>query len=408
MPSIPNAVTLADALALALEHNPQLQVFDAEVRAAEARVLQAGRWSNPEVEAEIERFAGSGEFSGTERAETTISLAQVLPLGRDVARRREVAETMAELKNWDYRTARVDVLKHVTQRFVRVLAAERRLVLARHNLELAETTARITSERVAAGDASPIEESWAVVPVVTAKLNVNRAIRTRDAALHQLSRTWGVREQQAFSVEGSLDAIRTPPPVETLVSHINQHPKVARWAEEIALRTAEREHAEAMALPDMTARFGIKQEEESGNSALVVGIAFPLPLFDQQRDAIRAAEWDEEAATLRQREAELGVEMMLNDVYVRLINAYEEAMLLRNKGLPAVHRAYEGTRTAFNEGKLHFLEVLDAQRTLFDVKRDYITALANYHIAQADIEALISTRMPNFHEPPGLSKGELP
>ena len=51
-------VTLQHALALALLENPKLRSYSLEVRAAEARVLQAGLLPNPEIE------LGIGEFGG--------------------------------------------------------------------------------------------------------------------------------------------------------------------------------------------------------------------------------------------------------------------------------------------------------------------------------------------------------
>src|SRR3954447_5871007 len=44
-------LSLQDALALALVHNPDLAAFSIETRAAEARTLQADRPPNPEIEA---------------------------------------------------------------------------------------------------------------------------------------------------------------------------------------------------------------------------------------------------------------------------------------------------------------------------------------------------------------------
>jgi cobalt-zinc-cadmium efflux system outer membrane protein len=53
-------VTLAQAQALALLQNPRLAAFGWEVRAREAQILQAGLLPNPEVDVEVENFAGSG------------------------------------------------------------------------------------------------------------------------------------------------------------------------------------------------------------------------------------------------------------------------------------------------------------------------------------------------------------
>ena len=48
------AIALREALALALMHNPELRAFSWEVRASEARTLQASLLPNPEIEVEVE------------------------------------------------------------------------------------------------------------------------------------------------------------------------------------------------------------------------------------------------------------------------------------------------------------------------------------------------------------------
>ena len=67
-------ITLRDALSLALMKNPELAAFSWEVRALDARALQAGLAPNPELGLEIEEFAGTGEASAFDSAESTISL----------------------------------------------------------------------------------------------------------------------------------------------------------------------------------------------------------------------------------------------------------------------------------------------------------------------------------------------
>ena len=55
-----DVLTLRQALALALVQNPELRAFSWEVRAAEARTLQAGLRPNPELGLEVENVAGTG------------------------------------------------------------------------------------------------------------------------------------------------------------------------------------------------------------------------------------------------------------------------------------------------------------------------------------------------------------
>jgi cobalt-zinc-cadmium efflux system outer membrane protein len=129
-PGEPTGVlTLRQALALALLRNPELASAAWEVRAGEARTLQAGLLPNPEFELEVENFAGSGEFRGFDAAETTLALSQVIELGGKRLRRVRVAALERDVAAWDYEAKRVDVFTATTKAFVEVLSAQAKLAL---------------------------------------------------------------------------------------------------------------------------------------------------------------------------------------------------------------------------------------------------------------------------------------
>ena len=125
-----DALMLRQAFALALVKNTQLHSFAWEVRAAEARMLQASLLPNPELEAEVENVGGSGAFNGTDMAETTISLSQLIELGGKRSKRTRVASLERDLAGWDYEARRIEVLTEVAHRFVDVLSAQRSVDLA--------------------------------------------------------------------------------------------------------------------------------------------------------------------------------------------------------------------------------------------------------------------------------------
>ncbi|WP_348240629.1 TolC family protein, partial [Salmonella enterica] len=59
-PAPAGELTLADAVGLALERNPDLVASRYELTASQARIVQAGLRPNPELGVEYENFAGSG------------------------------------------------------------------------------------------------------------------------------------------------------------------------------------------------------------------------------------------------------------------------------------------------------------------------------------------------------------
>lgn len=61
----------------------------------------------------------------------------------------------------------------------------------------------------------------------------------------------------------------------------------------------------------------------------------------------------------------------------------------RQEVLPGAQSAYAAAREGYRLGKFGFLDVLDAQRTLFGAKTQYLLAQADYHKAVAEVERLI-------------------
>ena len=399
-------LTLREAMALAVARNPKLRAFGWDVRRAEALALQAGQWPNPELEAEFENFAGAGTFSGIDSLETTVSLAQTFPLGGDIDHRRELADAHTRLANWDYEAARLAVLLEVTQRFIEALAADRRIDLAERELAWAHVMQELTNRRVEAGDASPVETTRVLVPVITAEVELARARRDREAAYRRVATMWDGRTLTLDRVVGEMEGLDPLPPVDALVQLINENPVVARWAAEISRRFAEQYLAEAEAAPDLTGRVGIKHHNEADDTALVVGISLPLPVFDRREGDILAARLGATAARQRQRETELRLEDMLSAAYAEMAGSHDEASALKARAIPAASTAHDATRRAFDEGKLPFLDVLDAQRTLFELQERYVDALARYHMAAAEIESLIGRRLTDLIQPVGPSDQE--
>ncbi len=78
----------------------------------------------------------------------------------------------------------------------------------------------------------------------------------------------------------------------------------------------------------------------------------------------------------------------LAESYQALSSAYVEALSLEEEALPAARQAFEAARIGYEAGKFGFLEVLDAQRTLFEVTQQYTDALADYHQARIEVERL--------------------
>lgn len=388
------AVTLRQALALARMHNPDLKAFPYALRAAEARVLQARLLPNPKVEVEVEEFGGSGYRSGFDAAELSLRIGQRVELGGKRDRRTRLASLGKELVDWDYESARADVIHRVTRAFAAVQAAQARLELAEKVLELSRQAQAAVAQRVQAGKDSPVAELRADVVVSQARIETQRAAKLLTAARQKLASLWGSRRPSSQEVTGDFYEVTEPEPLDRDAERILENPDLARWKTEQDRRRAAMRLEKARAVSDVTIAGGVQRFEETDDSAFIVGLAIPLPLFDRNQGGVQEA-----AASLARTREQYGAAQVaalanLSEAASRLSAAYEEVVLLRDEVLPKAEQAFAAAGRGYREGKFDYLAVLDTQRTLFETQAQFIDAAEAYHAARADVERL--TGQPSF------------
>ncbi|MEX2207742.1 MAG: TolC family protein, partial [Myxococcota bacterium] len=282
-------LTLAEALARALRDGPALAAFSHELRALEADASQAEAFANPTAELDVENFAGSGVFHGTDEAETTLSLAQLVELGGKRAARIRLAEAASEVGRWDFEAARADTLEQTARAFVEVLVAQERIALADEALDQSNELLRAASARVSAGGASPVEVSRAKLALHEAELLRSISGYALRAARLELAAQLGAAGPDFERAVGALEPAPPLPSLEALTALVERNPEVARWASELTARDASLAAERAARVPDVELGLGVRSFSGPNDTALVASVSVPLPLWDRNRHAIEAA-----------------------------------------------------------------------------------------------------------------------
>jgi outer membrane protein, heavy metal efflux system len=170
---------------------------------------------------------------------------------------------------------------------------------------------------------------------------------------------------------------------------IDNNPSVARWTDEVGRRVAQLDIEVAKSIPDIKVGAGLRHYADNESVAAVASFSIPLQFFDRNTGSIAAA-------GQRIAKAEKDRETARNELLGTLVEAVGEldvaaAQLkaLENEVLPPAQSAFERTKIGYNEGKFDILNVLDAQRSVFEAKLDLVTARADYEKARAKLEAII-------------------
>ena len=381
---------LEQALGAALLRNPSLAAFSYDVRAAEARVLQARMLPNPEIEVEVAEYDRDG--AGFDSAETAVVLGQLFELGGKRRWRTRMAEAAGELAGWDYESKRLDVFTETAQRFTAVIAAQQRLELAGSAVQLAEKTSSAVGERVKAGKEPPLQASKSEAELEMARMEAMGADSVLRVTRKRLAAMWGMERAEFKGVEGDLDSVLgSIPSLDALRSRLALNPDLARWDAELRLRRAALSSQKAARVPDVTAAIGFQRFEEDGTDSLAFGVGVPLPLFDRNQGNIAAATHDLSKTGAERSVAELALAAELAEIHAELTTSRQRVVALRGKVVPAMEQAFGAAHEGYKQGKFGFLDMLDAQRGLFEAKGALVDALSDYHTALTDIQRITGT-----------------
>lgn len=387
-------LSLQKALSLGLLQNPELAAFSWEIRSAEARAIQAGLFPNPEIETSVENFGGTNDQSGFKGAETTVQVNQLIELGGKRLKRKHAANLETELAGWGFESKRLDVFADISGAFWDVFTAQEHLAVTRELTKLSEETYATVVERVKAGKVPPVEEFQAKVSLTTARIEFEQTKHTLAAARKKLAATWGSAAPQFESVTGRIDTITPLPPLEKLEEKIAGNPDVARWATEIENKSAAVTLKDAEAIPDVTIGAGPRYSNETNDTAFVMALSVPIPLFNRNQGQRQEARHGLSKAKEEQRAATLKARTALGQAYQELSAAFLSASSLNGVAAPAAEAAFLSTLEGYREGKFSYPFVLEAQRTLFEVRRQNILALGEYHKARTTIERLTGQPLP--------------
>lgn len=383
--------TLDEALTLAGVSSPNAEVARAGIRAAEQGRTVAGLRPNPSVSVEVENVAGTGPYRGVGEAETTVGFALPLELGGKRGARIGIANAQLDRARLESAVTAADLRLRVTQSYILAVTAERRLILARGQLGIAEESLRVASDRVMVGATSPIDEQRAQVQLVNARTEVERAQRNVAVTRSNLERLIGQ------PIVGSLDQAwfdRTRTFGPTVPINVEGTLAYAVASADFSIADANVRLARSQRIPDLTLSAGTRRIESSNSQAMVLGVSVPLPLFNRGTASLSQAGAERDQADARRRVTRLDVDAAIADATADRDNA---VAAVRASG-PALDAAIESARIArvgYGQGKFDQLVLIDAERTLLETRTAQVDALAAYHDAEARL-ARLTTPAPSI------------
>ena len=343
---------------------------------------------------------GRGELSGFDAAETTVSLAQPLPLGGGRRAAIRGARVESELAALDAGIAVRDVRRDVTVAYAEAVAADRLAALERERARIGAEARAAVGRRFAAGLESELQRSRVEVETSGQQAAARRALAEARQRRRELAARWRAESVEqalddawfdappAFGARADADAIRAsgaatgPGPQH---SHV-ERAMLARTRAEAELEAAR--GARVGGLEAVVGNRRFRTGAAGSDEAWVLGLAMPLPLWDRNGAAIAAARAALNAAEIEVEEAARELVREREAARADYEAAALEVEALVDSGLPAASQAARLAAQGYDGGRLSLLERLDAERALSDVAERLVRARLELRRAEARLANL--------------------
>ena len=379
-------LTLDEAVNAALDHNPALLAARQRVAAATGAAIQARLWNNPVIELSAEDMPT--DDLGLSRSKNLVGVSQTLPFPGKKSLDAHSAGQAVRVAESASRASELGVIRDVKIAYYRVLATDRRMVIAQQLVELAESLATTAAKRVEAGAAAAQEQLRAEIELERARAELANLRREQTEARQSLATLMGQPGNAEFALTGALsEAVELSTLAQT-------HDQLLRTQPRLAAAMAERERAEFEllrarldSLPDVTLGVAGGREAASNEDIVEFRVSLPLPLFDHGQGRRREALAKSRMAGAELTATEYRLLQELVSLEARLRAAAEQVAAYRQRILPKAEEALRMVQGGFDAGKFGFIDLLDTQRTVAEARLAFQEKLLELNSAQAELEA---------------------
>ena len=387
-------ISLEQVVVKVLEHNPQILAGDIEAQAAVTRIQQAQQSLSPlTVKLELGNVAGSGNYSGVDRLETTLSFAKLLELGRKPELRESVAKVEANLLKNEQDAKKLDLLAEATGRFIDVVLFQQKLTIAKNKLALIKNIQRIVAKRVRLGKSPQAEQRRVRIELERAKLELEHVKHQLMSSRLKLSSAWGETSPGFTTAQANLFSLQQPGSFEQLEKLLERNPDLAQYATRERLAAARISLARSRSRSNVEISGGIRNFQETSDTALVLSASIPFGTSSRAKPYIDEAQVLSRLTPYNLELRRIKLHTNLYELYQEINHAYEAVKVFQEIIIPEAELALRDYKRGYEAGRYSLVELNTAQRTLLEARLEVAVTASNYHRNKIEIERLTGSNL---------------
>lgn len=375
-------LTLAAALARALEANPAIIAARFRRNVGEAGIGVAGQRLNPEVTYEAEK----------ETPRQAIGASFPLELGGKRGRRLDLARAGLDAANADIDAAIADVRNDVRRAYWALAAAAARVTIAGDARGLAVQMRDAADARFTAGDAPRLEAVQTALIFFDADNELTAANGELAGARAELNALLGQPLTDPVVAADTMTLLPVPTAADATARASTTNAELAALDRHIAEQVARRDLARTLRIPDASAGGSVTYDAQPEFSVgWRVSFGVTLPIFTQHREdvVLEDAELGRLRAERNARASAIGGAVAA--AVARATAARDQFTQFQAEILPRAVDLERMAQDGYTAGQTSLTVLLQALQSARDTRRRGLDAALAFQFALADLERAIGS-----------------
>jgi cobalt-zinc-cadmium efflux system outer membrane protein len=396
-PQGPVAVTLDQAIQMALEHNHNLLAARTTVQQSEAQEMTANLRPNPTLFTDWEYLplvnpGGSIADYLHNSTEGDIGVSYLFERGKKRQHRLQAAKDATAVTRSQVADNERGLTFQVAQLFINVQLAQSTLDLAQQDLKSYQDTVDISELKHKSGGISENDYLKIKLQLLQFQQDVQQALLARAQALSDLRQLLGYESVPAeYAVTGTFDYEPLSLSFGDLEAKaLANRPDLRASVQGVAAAGSQHELAKVNGKVDVTA--AANYSHVNGISAMTFNVSVPLPVFNRNQGEIARTYHAVTQAQQQQAAAQGQVKTDVRDAYEALQSSDRVAQYFRSGYLDVSQKNRDISEYAYRRGAASLLDFLDAERTYRATQLAWRQTIAAYLTALEQLRAAVGTR----------------
>lgn len=394
------SMTLDDLIQTAVDNNGGISAYYDEVRSIEKKADQAGYWPDPELDytyfvSPIETRIGPQRHA--------FSLSQRFPLWNKRGLEKAIQRQDASVKTQQAELATVDLRYQVQKEYYNLYEIRASAELVRVYQDILGDFELISATRYATGKGTQqsilkAQLERIMLDEMLVKLDEDEAVvlANLDALLNRSGEDpLIVTTDDPGIPETSFDhkaliaiALETRQDLKAVGEFINK--------QDLMIQFARKQY-----YPDIAVSVGYVEVgsggttlKDDGKDHVSVSLRVNLPIWRGKYAAgVDEAILARSSGLATRQDLKAGVEAAIKEVVFRIVASRKKLDLYKSSLIPQAETVFESAVANYQTGKIDFLSLLDAQRTLFELNLRFLAEKKTLHQEIARLEQVVGTRI---------------